>query len=77
MLMLIAPPVLAAGWSFIYLLFGGGLGGAVPRRRISAKRPVNWAVALLGPREVLGCPDLLVGRPLSLSEERGSCQDLS
>jgi len=29
MLMLIAPPVLAAGWSFIYLLFGGGLGGAV------------------------------------------------
>jgi len=29
MLMLIAPPVLAAGWSFLYLLFGGGLGGAV------------------------------------------------
>jgi hypothetical protein len=29
MLMLIAPPVLAAGWSLIYLLFGGGLGGAV------------------------------------------------
>ncbi len=22
-------PVLAAGWSFLYLLFGGGLGGAV------------------------------------------------
>ncbi len=21
-------PVLAAGWSFLYLLFGGGLGGA-------------------------------------------------
>lgn len=29
MLMLIAPPVLAAGWSLTYLLFGGGLGGAV------------------------------------------------
>ena len=24
-----APPVLAAGWSLLYLLFGGGLGGAV------------------------------------------------
>ncbi|HKO46273.1 MAG TPA: hypothetical protein VJV79_01035 [Polyangiaceae bacterium] len=24
-----AQPVLAAGWSFLYLLFGGGLGGAV------------------------------------------------
>jgi hypothetical protein len=23
-----APPVLAAGWAFLYLLFGGGLGGA-------------------------------------------------
>jgi hypothetical protein len=23
-----APPVLAAGWSLIYLLLGGGLGGA-------------------------------------------------
>ena len=23
-----ASPVLAAGWSFLYLLFGGGLGGA-------------------------------------------------
>ena len=23
------PPVLAAGWSLLYLLFGGGLGGAV------------------------------------------------
>jgi hypothetical protein len=22
-------PVLAAGWAFLYLLFGGGLGGAV------------------------------------------------
>jgi hypothetical protein len=22
-------PVLAAGWSFLYLLFGGGVGGAV------------------------------------------------
>jgi hypothetical protein len=25
----VAPPVLAAGWSLLYLLFGGGLGGAV------------------------------------------------
>jgi len=24
----VAPPVLAAGWSLLYLLFGGGLGGA-------------------------------------------------
>ena len=24
-----APPVLAAGWSLLYLLFGGGIGGAV------------------------------------------------
>ena len=24
-----APPVLAAGWAFLYLLFGGGLGGAI------------------------------------------------
>jgi hypothetical protein len=24
-----APPVLAAGWAFLYMLFGGGLGGAV------------------------------------------------
>ena len=24
-----APPVLAAGWSLLYLLFGGGLGGAI------------------------------------------------
>ena len=24
-----ASPVLAAGWSLLYLLFGGGLGGAV------------------------------------------------
>ena len=24
-----APPVLAAGYSLLYLLFGGGLGGAV------------------------------------------------
>ena len=24
-----APPVLAAGWSLLYLMFGGGLGGAV------------------------------------------------
>lgn len=22
-------PVLAAGWSFLYLLFGGGIGGAI------------------------------------------------
>jgi hypothetical protein len=25
----LATPVLAAGWSLLYLLFGGGLGGAV------------------------------------------------
>jgi hypothetical protein len=24
-----APPVLAAGWAFWYLLFGGGFGGAI------------------------------------------------
>lgn len=24
-----APPVLAAGWSLLYLLFGGGIGGAL------------------------------------------------
>ena len=24
-----APPVLAAGWSLLYLLFGGGFGGAI------------------------------------------------
>jgi hypothetical protein len=24
-----APPVLAAGWSLLYMLFGGGFGGAV------------------------------------------------
>jgi hypothetical protein len=24
-----APPVLAAGWSLLYLLFGGGIGGAI------------------------------------------------
>jgi hypothetical protein len=24
-----ALPVLAAGWSFLYLLFGGGIGGAL------------------------------------------------
>ena len=24
-----APPVLAAGWAFLYLLFGGGFGGAI------------------------------------------------
>ncbi|MET0792167.1 MAG: hypothetical protein ABW061_11655 [Polyangiaceae bacterium] len=24
-----APPLLAAGWSLLYLLFGGGLGGAI------------------------------------------------
>jgi hypothetical protein len=24
-----ATPVLAAGWSMLYLLFGGGIGGAV------------------------------------------------
>ena len=29
MLVLAAPPVLAAGWSLLYLLFGGGIGGAV------------------------------------------------
>jgi hypothetical protein len=29
MLMFVAPPMLAAGWSMLYLLFGGGLGGAV------------------------------------------------
>jgi len=23
-----APPVLAAGWALLYLLFGGGIGGA-------------------------------------------------
>ena len=23
-----APPVLAAGWAMLYLLFGGGIGGA-------------------------------------------------
>ncbi len=23
-----APPVLAAGWAFLYMLFGGGIGGA-------------------------------------------------
>jgi hypothetical protein len=23
------PPVLAAGWSFLYLLMGGGIGGAI------------------------------------------------
>ena len=28
-LALATPPVLAAGWSLLYLLFGGGLGGAV------------------------------------------------
>ena len=22
-------PVLAAGWSFLYILFGGGIGGAI------------------------------------------------
>ena len=26
---LAAPPVLALGWSLLYLLFGGGIGGAV------------------------------------------------
>ena len=29
MLLATAAPVLAAGWSLLYLLFGGGLGGAV------------------------------------------------
>jgi hypothetical protein len=24
-----APPVLAAGWSLLYLLMGGGIGGAI------------------------------------------------
>lgn len=24
-----APPVLAAGWSLLYLMFGGGIGGAI------------------------------------------------
>jgi hypothetical protein len=24
-----ATPILAAGWSLLYLLFGGGLGGAI------------------------------------------------
>jgi len=24
-----APPVLAAGWAFLYLLLGGGFGGAL------------------------------------------------
>jgi hypothetical protein len=24
-----APPVLAAGWALLYMLFGGGLGGAL------------------------------------------------
>ncbi|HTQ06465.1 MAG TPA: hypothetical protein VMI54_21545 [Polyangiaceae bacterium] len=28
-LSLAAAPVLAAGWSLLYLMFGGGLGGAV------------------------------------------------
>jgi hypothetical protein len=23
------PPVLAAGWSLLYMLFGGGVGGAI------------------------------------------------
>jgi hypothetical protein len=26
---LVGSPVLAAGWAFLYLLFGGGFGGAV------------------------------------------------
>ncbi len=25
---MVASPVLAAGWAFLYLLFGGGIGGA-------------------------------------------------
>jgi hypothetical protein len=25
----LVPPVLAAGWAFLYWIFGGGLGGAV------------------------------------------------
>jgi hypothetical protein len=29
MLMLTTPLLAAAGWSFTYLLFGGGLGGAL------------------------------------------------
>jgi hypothetical protein len=29
MLSLATVPVLAAGWSLLYLLFGGGIGGAV------------------------------------------------
>ena len=29
MLLATAAPVLAAGWSLLYMLFGGGLGGAV------------------------------------------------
>ncbi len=29
MMLASAAPVLAAGWSFLYLLFGGGLGGAL------------------------------------------------
>jgi hypothetical protein len=28
-LALATPPVLAAGWSLLYLLFGGGIGGAI------------------------------------------------
>ncbi|MFO0611801.1 MAG: hypothetical protein U0414_04375 [Polyangiaceae bacterium] len=28
-LMLASPPMLAAGWSLLYLLLGGGLGGAL------------------------------------------------
>jgi hypothetical protein len=29
MILMTATPVLAAGWSLLYLLFGGGFGGAV------------------------------------------------
>ncbi|HSU41818.1 MAG TPA: hypothetical protein VLJ38_19700 [Polyangiaceae bacterium] len=29
MLSLATVPVLAAGWSLLYLLFGGGIGGAI------------------------------------------------
>lgn len=29
MMLASAAPVLAAGWSLLYLLFGGGLGGAL------------------------------------------------
>jgi len=29
LLLMSAAPVLAAGWSLLYMLFGGGLGGAV------------------------------------------------